>query len=45
MVERLAESSYCTKHEKVDITMESLKWILDRKQNWKLPGTYLVRRF
>ena len=34
-----------TKQEKVDITKESLKKILDRMPNWKSPGPDLVQEF
>ena len=34
-----------TKQEKVDITKESLKKILDRIPNWKSPGPDLVQGF
>ena len=34
-----------TKQEKVDITKESLKKILDRMPNWKSPGPDLVQGF
>ena len=34
-----------TKHQKVDITKESLKKILGRMPNWKSPGPDLVQGF
>ena len=34
-----------TKQEKVDITKESLKKILGRMPNWKLPGPDVVQGF
>ena len=38
MVERLENEVNVTKHEKVDITKESLEKILGRMSNWKSPG-------
>ena len=45
MVERLENEVNVTKHEKVDITKESLEKILGRMSNWKSPGPDLVQRF
>ena len=41
----LGKEGNVKKQEKIDITTESLKKILDRMPNWKLPSPDLVQGF